>query len=337
MTGEHSVNADGTVHLCVHVLDLLSRDIYDIDIYSSANFWLPPASTPRERFRVPNDWRFEPTTGPVDPDGWRFLPPGPLVSGGVYCLDIPVRPGQTAPTGIEFVATDDKHTEIKRFMSTLQVADARGAVPKRFSLGDGEVAASGAFTANGPTCGSPRVFEDEFRFSTARNTLTILQPRTRDVVAGNVAWNGTFRIHSETETYTGGINGATAIASYTYTRSGCTAYYTAQFALERAGRAVPACARTTVAAPATARVGPGARVPLRLAVTCAGARVAGWPVDVSLSYAGRKYKAGSFRTLASQRNVVVRLGDTRPAELTVRARPAFGLPAATKRVRLVYG
>jgi hypothetical protein len=234
------------------------------------------------------------------------------------------------------LATDARHLPLYNFSSTVQVAARPGELPRQFALGGGAVSAVGVFTAYGRTCGRAPVFEDQFTFTVARGTLTIRQPSTGDVAQGSIASNGVFRVGSEQESYTGAIIGKGAIASYAYARGGCTTSYEAQFALAQAGRSVPACAKPTVVAPATAAVRASARVPLRVGVTCAGKRVAQWPMEISLSFAGRTHKLPSFKTRATLRNVVVRLGGTRPSALLVRAKPAFSLPGATRRVRLKY-
>lgn len=345
ITAEHTVNPDGTVTICFNVnAERFRGQIFDIDFYRpQPKFgdlvvpdWLPPADTPRERFRGPNaEWRFEPTAPPLAPDGWRALPPSPPVPGeGPYCLTIPHRDKVPPGVAIQMLATDARHLPLKTFASTLRVAANPGGLPRRVSLGESAVAAVGVLTAFGPSCGRPSVIEREFTFAVSGRTVTIRH--SGGVASGAIRADGAFRAHGETESYTGAISGKGAIASYDHTESGCTASYEAQFALERAGRVVPACARPTVVAPTRARVARGSRVRLRLGVACAGTRVARWPLEVSLRYGGRRFDVGEFRTTAGLRNVVVRLGGTRPTHLVVRAKRAFGLPAATRRIRLVY-
>lgn len=322
----------GHTEFCIELnADRLAEQIYDVEFTGT---WAPPSTTPPGRFGPPGEWQWEAFGG----GGWQAKTDVPMELGKRYCFRLPIT---SVPDPVTLTAStktaSGQHQQYLTFLSRPpDYRSALGDVPRTFTLGAGAVAAAGVLRPADRAC-RPNPIEAEFTLATPqRGRLTIHRSGT-DTAFGRVDARGHFTAAGELSSYVGRINGRLVVLGYRDgRRPACEQSYTGSLNLERAGRAAPLCSRPTVVAPTRARVIRGSRVELRLAATCAGARLARWPMQITLRWRGRTFKVGSFRTLLSTRSVGVRLGDTRPTELVIRAAGGQGLGAAVKRIRLVY-
>lgn len=322
---------NGHTEFCIEInADRLEGKIFDVEFTGS---WAPPMNTPPSRFGPPGEWQWEPFGG----GGWQAKTDVPMELGKRYCFRLPTT---NVPDPVTLTAStktaSGQHQPYLTFLSQPpDFRSARGDVPRTFTFGSGAVAAAGVLQPADVNC-RPDPSEAEFALSTPRrDRLVIRGPGTAEA-SGRVDSLGHFTAVGEAASYVGRIRGNVVVLGYRDARRpACEQSYIGRLDLERPGRAAPACARPTIVAPTRARVVRGSRVQLRLAATCAGAPLR-WRMKITLRWRGRTFKAGSFRTTLTPRAVGVRLGDTRPSELLIRAAGGQGLAAAVKRVRLVY-
>lgn len=325
---------NGYTEFCIQVnAERLEGKIYDVEFTGS---WAPPITTPLERFGPPGEWEWESFPG----GGWQAKTGVPMSLGERYCFRLPLT---SVPDPVSLTAStktaSGQHQQYLTFVSRPpDFRSARGDVPRNFLFGSGEVAAVGTFEPADVVC-RPQPIEERFVLTTPRpGALTIRRPGTGQVASGLIDARGHFSAAGATAAFVGRIQGREALVGFRDGRlPACEQSFIGRFDLESAGRTAPACKRPTVVAPSRARVIGRSRVALRIGARCAGNPLARWPMEITLRSRSRTFKVGSFRTALAPRALLVRLGDTRPNELVVRANAGRGLGAATKRIRLVYG
>lgn len=324
---------NGYTEFCIEInAERLQDKIYDVEFTGA---WAPPTTTLPEGFGPPGEWEWEPFGG----GGWQAKTGVPMELNKRYCFRLPVT---SVPDPVTLTAStktpSGQHQQYLTFVSRPpDYRSARGDVPRSFTFGDRAVAGAAFLEPADVTC-RPDSIEDQFTFATPRRgQLAIRRSGTGETASGRVDALGHFTAAGEAASYVGRILGRVVVFGYRDARrAACEQSFVGRVELERPGRSAPACVRPTVVAPSRVRVVRGSRVPLRIAARCAGAPLARWPMAITLQSQSRTFQVGSFQTALGARAVVVRLGDSRPTELLVRAHAGRGLSAATKRVRLVY-
>lgn len=221
--------------------DISGGPIHDVDFLESP--WPDPLLQPKEKFKAPPGWDFE----PVGTSGWRTSSSTPMAKGNQYCFDFPVKTFRKNPgNSVTLIATDKTHNVIANFVSTLkEKKESKGRF--FFTLGQGPD--RGRFLFRTRDCNRLSL-QGQVSFQATRSGKLKITPAPPGRPArGRLFSNGTFAAGNATERWVGGIRGSRVLLEYRVVLGGtsagrartpqasCTATYIGRGKLARPGRA----------------------------------------------------------------------------------------------------